>query len=537
MRDGLRKLNDGKHYRFTATYTNQTRYWLKNKSIVLKDLTYNGDLITGHVWVKVTEAIKKLSLRHGERITFLARVKMYRRIRPNIKQNKAVDYGLTDLYNVEKVIMKKEEKKMTNNKKYEIITYKSGTIKQDVKFDFENRTIWLNQSEIANIANSNVKTISRKIIQIQKEGIIDLQSSKMRITQNDKKVNYYNSNYLFALNANKKEQELNEFLNWAETVFRTRDFENYKIVRFTQDNLSLEVRFTNDYETVWLSQDEIAELYQVTRENITIHIKNIFEQGELEKVSVSKFFLHTGQDNKKYEVEYFNLDMILAIGYRVNSKQGIAFRRWANKILKDYLIKGYAINERRLNSLGKTVQIQNRMLSASLSIDFEELSKVINEYTDALTLLDDYDHQRIKKPKGRETIYQMSYDDARQIIDSMDFNKTSTLFGKEKEEGKLEGILAAVFQNVFGQEVYPTLEDKAAHLLYFLVKDHPFYDGCKRIAATLFLNFLYKNNALTKNGHLTLSNDALVAITLLTAESNPEEMDIIVSVIMNLLVD
>lgn len=275
----------------------------------------------------------------------------------------------------------------------------------------------------------------------------------------------------------------------------------------------------------------------MSRENITIHIGNIFDQGELEKVSTYKFFLHIGQNGKKYPVEHYNLDMILAIGYRVNSKQGIAFRKWANKILKDYLIKGYAINEKRLSSLGKTINIQNKMLASVMEIDFTELSNVIKEYTKALDLLDDYDHQNLEKPKGNETTYILTYEDARKIIDSMKFNLSSTIFGVEKEEGKLEGILAAVYQDVFGQEVYPSLEDKAAHLLYFLVKDHPFYDGCKRIAATLFLEFLNKNNALVRNGHLTISNDALAALTLLTAESNPEEIETIVAVIMNILVN
>ena len=228
--------------------------------------------------------------------------------------------------------------------------------------------------------------------------------------------------------------------------------------------------------------------------------------------------------------------MIISVGYRVRSKRGIAFRRWANSVLKDYLIKGYAVSQKRLEALNKTIDIQNRMLAYSLNIDKEEISKVINEYTRALDLLDNYDHQTLIKPKGQKTEYTMTYGEAREIIDSMKFKDMSNVFGVEKEQGKLNGIIEQVYQNVFGQELYPSIEEKAAHLLYFLVKDHPFADGCKRIAATLFINFLYKNNHLYRNNKQIISNEALVAITILTAESNPNEMEIIVKLIMNLLV-
>ena len=357
----------------------------------------------------------------------------------------------------------------------------------------------------------------------------------MRITIQNKQVNVYSLEYISILNGRFDTNKIELFIQWCQKVFDNDILENYNLVTFSQDNLSLEVRFTENYETVWMTQDEIAELFSVTRENISIHINNIFTLSELEKVSVCKEILHTASDGKKYAVTHYNLDMVLSIGYRVNSDRGIAFRKFANSVLKDYLLKGYAINEKRLVSLGKTVEIQNRMLSSALEIDCQELSAVIGEYTKALDLLDDYDHQTLKRPKGRKTTYVLTYEDSRSIIDKMKYGLKSDLFGREKEEGKLNGILAAVYQEVFGQAVYESLEEKAAHLLYFLVKDHPFYDGCKRIAATLFLEFLNKNNALIKNGRLLLSNDALAAITLLTAESNPDEKDIIVSVIMNLL--
>ena len=311
--------------------------------------------------------------------------------------------------------------------------------------------------------------------------------------------------------------------------------DKFDLVRFADNDFELDVRADSENETVWLTQKEMSLLFNVSVDNISLHIKNIIKEKELDDSAVEESSV-TAVDGKKYRTKLYNLDMIISVGYRVKSQRGILFRRWANKVLKSYLIKGYAINERKLTSLGKTIQIQNKMLASTTQIDYQELSSVINEYTKALDLLDDYDHQNLSKPKGSETTYVLTYMDARKIIDSMKFSLSSTIFGVEKEEGKLEGIIAAVYQNIFGQEVYPSLEDKAAHLLYFLIKDHPFYDGCKRIAATLFLEFLNKNNALVSNGQLTISNDALAAITLLTAESNPDNMETIVTAIMNILI-
>ena len=310
------------------------------------------------------------------------------------------------------------------------------------------------------------------------------------------------------------------------------NMDKFDLVRFTDNDFELDVRADSENETVWLTQEEIAILFDASRSTVTYHINNIFSSNELEEnTSVEKF---DGRVNYR-PAKLYNLDVILSVGYRIKSKRGIAFRRWANKVLKDYLIKGYSISQKRLDALNKTIDIQSRMLSYSLNIDKDELSKVINEYTRALDLLDSYDHQTLAKPKGEKSAYVMSYQEARDIIDSMKFNDRSDVFGVEKEQGKLNGIIEQVYQNVFGQELYPSTEEKAAHLLYFLVKDHPFADGCKRIAATLFINFLYKNNFLYRNNRQIISNEALVAITVLTAESNPQEMDIIVKLIMNLL--
>lgn len=312
----------------------------------------------------------------------------------------------------------------------------------------------------------------------------------------------------------------------------------FDLVKFVDNDFELEVRTDKENDTVWLTQKEMALLFDVSSDNIGLHISNILKENELDDSTTefSSVVQLEGKRKVKRKLKIYNLDMIISVGYRVKSQRGILFRKWANKILKEYLLQGYSINQTRLLALNKTIEIQSRMLASSLNIDQEALVSVIEEYTNALDLLDDYDHQCLNKPKGNQTIYELTYQDCRTLIDSMKFKDTSTIFGLEKEEGKLNGILAAVYQNVFDQEVYPSLEEKAAHLLYFLVKDHPFADGCKRIAATIFLEFLNRNHALVKNGKIVIANDTLVAITILTAESKPEEMDIIINLIMNLLI-
>jgi len=278
----------------------------------------------------------------------------------------------------------------------------------------------------------------------------------------------------------------------------------------------------------------MAELFDRDIKTIGKHIKNALKE-ELDSSTVAKFATVQKEGNRKImrNIEHYNLDMIISVGYRVKSDRSIAFRKWANSVLKDYLLKGYAINERRLEALNKTVEIQSRMISSLIETPEDEVYEVVRKYTDALTILDEYDHQCLKRPQGNETIYRLSYQECRDLIDSMAFD--SDVFGVEKEKGKLEGILAAVYQNVFDTEVYPSIEEKASNLLYFLIKDHPFADGCKRIGATIFLEFLNKNNSLFKQGRQIISNSALVAITLMVAESRPEEKEIMVTLIMNFL--
>lgn len=307
------------------------------------------------------------------------------------------------------------------------------------------------------------------------------------------------------------------------------------IVTFKDEQLELEVNISPEEDTVWLTQAQISELFNRERSVITKHIRNIFKENELEEKSVCAKFAHTASDGKIYQTDYYNLDVIISVGYRVKSPRGVLFRKWATNVLRQYLTDGYALNEKRLAVLNKTVQIQSNIIGGLVGIDAEDVLKVVQEYSRSLELLDAYDHQCVAIPEGSECSYLLKYAECMKLIKSMEFSQTSDVFGVEKEPGKLEGILSAIYQSAFGQDAYPSLEEKAANLLYFLVKDHPFNDGCKRIAAALFLYFLNQNNALYNDGNKIISDSALVAITLMIAESRPEEKEIMIQVIINFL--
>ena len=283
-----------------------------------------------------------------------------------------------------------------------------------------------------------------------------------------------------------------------------------EIVLFTDGDVNIEVQINPEQETVWLTQKQMEVLFDVKHATVSEHISNILASGELDETSVGFSDRSTG--GRKPPI--YNLDMILSVGYRVNSKRGIAFRKWANNVLKQFILKGYAINEKRLQALKKTVDIQSRMLADALDIEEKDVLRAVNEYTDALILLDQYDHQSLSKPEGSTPVYRITYEECVQMVGQM----------KDSFE-----------TDVFGQDAYPSLEEKAANLLYFMIKDHPYADGCKRIAASLFLEFLDKNNALFLDGEKRLSDGTLVAITLMIAESKPEEKEVMVKLVMNLL--
>ena len=306
-----------------------------------------------------------------------------------------------------------------------------------------------------------------------------------------------------------------------------------ELILFETADKEIKLNVSVKDSTVWLNRNQLAELFERDVKTIGKHINNALKE-ELDN-SVVANFATTASDGKTYQVEHYNLDMIISVGYRVKSNRGVEFRKWANKILKQYIIQGYAINEKRLEALQRTVSIQTKLLASTLEVEEIDVLKAVNLYTEALMLLDQYDHQSLNKPEGSKPIYRITYEECRRMVDAMEDTFHSDVFGIEKEEGKVEGILAAVYQSVFGGDVYPSLEEKAANLLYFMIKDHPYADGCKRIAASLFLEFLNKNNFLYKDGTKRISDGAMVAITLMIAESNPSEKDIMVNLVMNLL--
>ena len=310
-----------------------------------------------------------------------------------------------------------------------------------------------------------------------------------------------------------------------------------EVIIYKDGELELPVEVTPEQETVWLNRSQLAILFDRDVKTIGKHINNALKE-ELDTSTVAKFATVQNESGRKVQrsIEYYNLDMIISVGYRVKSQRGIAFRKWATSILKEYIIQGYVVNNKRLKVLNKVVKIQSNIIADVLELDAKEVFDVIQKYTQALELLDDYDHQVVQKPKlTNNDSYQLSYNECRNLIDSMSFNGASSIFGKEKSKGALEGIIGSVYQTAFGEDIYPSNQEKAANLLYFIVKDHPFIDGCKRIAASIFLYFLNKNNLLFKGEEKIISDSTLVAITLLLAESKPEEKEIMINVIMNFL--
>lgn len=307
-----------------------------------------------------------------------------------------------------------------------------------------------------------------------------------------------------------------------------------EIIIYKNGELELPVEVTPDKETVWLNRNQLAVLFDRDVKTIGKHINNALKE-ELDSSVVAKFAT-TASDGKTYKVEYYNLDMIISVGYRVKSTRGVEFRRWANKILKDYIVQGYAINERRLAALNRVVEIQSNIIAGVLDLDAEKVLGVVKKYSLALEMLDDYDHQTITKPKiSSDEVYKLTYEECRNLISKMSYSETSDIFGKEKGKGLLKGIIDPIYQSAFGEEAYPSIEEKAANLLYFIIKDHPFVDGCKRIAATTFLYFLDMNQILYKNNKKILSDSTLVALTLLIAESKPQEKEIMINIVMNFL--
>ncbi len=302
--------------------------------------------------------------------------------------------------------------------------------------------------------------------------------------------------------------------------------EKNEIILFEDGELTLEVNVAPQQETVWLTANQMSELYGRDEKTIRKHVNKIFNDGELDKENNTQKMRVVGV---KQPVAYYNLDVIISVGYRVNSKQGIAFRKWANSVLKKYILEGYAVNNNRITQLGEVIRIMKRTED---SLDAKQVLSVIEKYSTALDLLDEYDHQTMGRPEGNGAIYVLTYEECKHVIDSMKFGNESAIFGNEKDDS-FKGSIGNIYQSFGGQDVYPSLEEKAANLLYFVTKNHSFSDGNKRIAAAMFLYFLVKNGVLFVDGKKLIADHTLVALTIMIAESKPEEKEMMISVIMN----
>ena len=310
-----------------------------------------------------------------------------------------------------------------------------------------------------------------------------------------------------------------------------------EIILFENQNVKLEVNIKD--ETVWLNREQLAKLFDRDIKTIGKHINNVLKE-ELDSSTVAKFATVQKEGNREVvrNIDYYNLDMIISVGYRVKSPNGIIFRKWANKVLKDYLLKGYAVNQKRLEYLEKTIKLIDIASKIDTSITTDEATniiKVINNYSNALNLLDDYDHRSVEKPKGTTNDKIITYEECMNIISKLKFNSDSDLFALERNAG-LKAILGAIYQSFDSKDVYPSIEEKAANFLYMIVKNHVFIDGNKRIAATLFIYFLNYYNILYKDEVKVIDNNTLVSLTLLIAESNPLEKEILTDLVMNFLV-
>lgn len=318
------------------------------------------------------------------------------------------------------------------------------------------------------------------------------------------------------------------------------------IYKTSKNEVELEVKL--DKETVWLTQNQIALLFGTQRPAITKHLNNIFRSGELNKDSVGSILEHTASDGKTYKTQFYNLDAIISVGYRVNSRRATQFRIWASNVLKQYLINGYAINEKRImeaqskfNELREAVLFFQRQSQKELLKGQEtEILNLLADYSKTLSLLEQYDRGKLQAQKGRKTSFVLQYDDCANIIEELKKEliakkEAGDLFGMERD-GCFEGIIKGLYQTFDKKELYPAFEDKASHLLYLIIKDHPFTDGNKRIASFLFVFYLDRSNYLfKKSGERKINDNALTALALLIAQSDPKDKEVMIKIVKNLI--
>ena len=305
-----------------------------------------------------------------------------------------------------------------------------------------------------------------------------------------------------------------------------------------------------DRDTVWLTQRQMSELFETTPENVLMHLRNIFADGELEAAATAKDFLAVqteGSRQVKRSLKHYNLDAIISVGYRVNSRRGVRFRQWATNTLRDHLVRGYTINQQRFEYNARELEaalalVRKAAAGEALSTDQGRgLVDVIARYTQTFLLLQRYDEGLLVEPKGIAGGVLLAVSDARSAIarlkqDLLARGEATDLFGREREEG-LAALLGNLAQSVFGEPAYPTVEAKAAHLLYFVIKNHPFSDGNKHIGSFLFVEFLHRNGRLTRNGDAVINDIGLAALALLVAESAPKDKDVMIRLVMNMLAE
>lgn len=299
-----------------------------------------------------------------------------------------------------------------------------------------------------------------------------------------------------------------------------------ELVIFETGDKSIVLPVAMKEETVWLSANQMSLLFERDEKTIRKHINNVFIEDEVDKMNNTQKMRVVGV---KQLVPFYSLDVIISVGYRVKSQRGVEFRRWANNVLKQYILQGYAVNQNRIKQLGEVIRVMKRTENA---LDSKQILSVIERYNEALELLDAYDHQTLTRPKGNKATYILTYEECMEVIRSMRFDAESDLFGREKDDS-FKGSIGNIYQSFGNVDVYASLEEKAANLLYFVTKNHSFFDGNKRIAATMFLYFLDKNQALFFEGRKRIEDAALVALTIMIAESRPEEKEMMVSVVMN----
>lgn len=307
---------------------------------------------------------------------------------------------------------------------------------------------------------------------------------------------------------------------------------NIEEIHFREGEFELSVRVEPQADTVWLNRQQMAQLFDRDIKTIGKHIQSALRE-ELDNSTVAKFATVQLEGAREVErqVEYYNLDMIISVGYRVKSTRGVQFRRWATNVLRQYMLQGYVYQQKRLQDLSTTIRVMKRVEN---KLDSAQILEVVQQYTRSLDLLDDYDHQRLKKPQGDTHAYVLTYEECRKLIDSMRYGDESSVFGNEKDDS-FKGSLGNIYQSFAGKDVYPSTQEKAANLLYLVTKNHAFADGNKRIAAAVFLYFLERNGLLFRDGEKVIADHTLVAMVVMIAESKPEEKETMVKLVMNFL--